>query len=45
VSRSISLPEQVQVDQITARYENGVLTVSLPQKEEAKPRQITIDVK
>jgi HSP20 family protein len=45
VSRSISLPEQVQVDQIQAQYENGILTVTLPKQEEAKPRQITIDVK
>ena len=45
VSRSISLPEQAQVDKISAKYENGVLTVTLPQKEEAKPRQIAIDVK
>jgi HSP20 family protein len=45
VSRSISLPEQVRVDAIQARYENGVLTVTLPKREEAKPRQIVIDVK
>ncbi len=45
VSRSIALPERVKVDAIQARYENGVLTVTLPQEEEAKPRQIAIDVK
>ncbi len=45
VSRSITLPEQADVETIKANYENGVLTVTLPQKEEAKPRQITIDVK
>ena len=45
VSRSITLPEQLEVEQIEAAYENGVLTVTLPQKEASKPRQITIDVK
>jgi HSP20 family protein len=45
VSRSIPLPEQVQVDNIQAQYENGVLTVTLPKQEEVKPRQVTIDVK
>jgi HSP20 family protein len=45
VSRSISLPEQVQVDKIEAQYQNGVLTVTLPKQEEVKPRQIAIDVK
>ena len=45
VSRSIPLPEQVKVDAIEAKYENGVLTVTLPKQEEAKPRQIAVDVK
>ena len=45
VSRSVSLPEQVKVDAIQAAYENGVLTVTLPKREEVKPRQIAIDVK
>lgn len=45
VSRSISLPEQVKVEAIEAKYENGVLTITLPKREEAKPRQIAIDVK
>jgi HSP20 family protein len=45
VTRSISLPEQVKVDAIQAKYENGVLTVTVPKQEETKPRQIAIDVK
>jgi HSP20 family protein len=45
VSRTISLPEQVKVDQIQAEYQNGVLTVTLPKQEEVKPRQIAIKVK
>jgi HSP20 family protein len=45
VSRSIPLPEQVQLENIQAQYQNGVLTVTLPKQEEVKPRQIAIDVK
>ena len=45
VSRAVSLPENIDVTRIKAAYENGVLTVTLPKREEAKPRQITIDVK
>ena len=44
-SRSISIPEEVQADKVAATYENGVLTVRLPKREEAKPRKITVDVK
>ena len=36
--RSFSLPEVVDYDKINARYENGVLHLSLPKKEEAKPK-------
>jgi HSP20 family protein len=45
VSRAVSLPENIDVARIAAAYENGVLTVTLPKREEAKPRQIAIDVK
>ena len=44
-SRSITVPEAVQADKIAAAYENGVLTVTLPKREEAKPRKITVEVK
>ena len=44
-SRSISLPEQVNAEKIQAAYENGILTVTLPKREEVKPRQIAIEVK
>jgi len=44
-SRSVSVPSRVQVDRITARYEDGVLTVTLPKAEEVKPRKIEIQVK
>jgi len=45
VSRAISLPENLDLDKIQAAYENGVLTVTLPKREEVKPRQIAIEVK
>ena len=45
VSRSISLPEHLILDKIQARYENGVLTVTLPKREEVKPKQIAVEVK
>ena len=35
-SRSFALPEEVIKDKIDARYEDGVLKLSLPKKEEAK---------
>jgi HSP20 family protein len=43
--RSISLPCRVQADNIKATYNEGVLLVTLPKAEEAKPRQIPITVK
>ena len=41
--RSFSLPNTVDASRIGAEYKNGVLTVKLPVREEAKPRQIQID--
>jgi HSP20 family protein len=43
-SRSFSLPQTVDAGRVAAEYRNGVLTVRLPLREEAKPRQITVDV-
>lgn len=43
--RSFSLPKTVDATKVEARYENGVLTVSLPKREEAKPRTIQVNVK
>jgi HSP20 family protein len=40
--RSITLPSQVQADQIEASFENGVLEVVVPKAEEAKPKKITV---
>ena len=43
-SRSFSLPLAVDAGKVAAEYKNGVLTVRLPMREEAKPRQIKVDV-
>lgn len=43
--RTISLPATVNADQIKASYDDGILTVTLPKAEEAKPKQIPIEVK
>src|SRR6266576_2778107 len=43
-SRSFSLPRTVDATKVSADYRNGVLTVRLPLREEAKPRQIKVDV-
>jgi len=42
--RSFSLPPTVDAGKASAEYNNGVLTVRLPLREEAKPRQIKVDV-
>lgn len=43
--RSFVLPEGVDHEKIEARYKNGVLELSLPKMEEAKPKQIEVKVK
>jgi HSP20 family protein len=43
--RSFSLPSSVDAEKVAAEYANGVLTVKLPKKEAAKPRQVKIEVK
>jgi HSP20 family protein len=42
--RSFTLPSTVDPSKVSADYKNGVLTVKLPFREEAKPRTINIDV-
>ena len=42
--RSFTLPTTVDANNIQASYENGVLTVTLPKVEKAKPRQIEVQV-
>lgn len=42
--RAFSLPESVDAEKVTAAYDNGVLRVTLPKKELAKPRSIKVAV-
>jgi HSP20 family protein len=44
-SRSIPLPVGVDADKAKAEFENGVLTLTLPKSEDAKPRRITVTPK
>lgn len=43
--KSFRIPSKVMSDKIKAEFKDGILTVTLPKSEEAKPKQITIDVK
>jgi len=43
-SRSFTLPPTVDATKVTADYKNGVLTVKLPFREEAKPRTINVEI-
>lgn len=41
-TRSFTLPTQVNAESVQAVFNNGVLTISVPKREEAKPRTIAI---
>jgi HSP20 family protein len=43
--RSFAVPATVDTDKVSAEYKNGVLVVTLPKKDAAKPRQVKIEVK
>jgi HSP20 family protein len=43
-SRSFSLANTVNSEAIKAEYHNGVLTLTIPKREEAKPKQIKVNV-
>jgi len=43
-SRTFSLANSVNSEAIKADYQNGVLTLSIPKREEAKPKQIKVNV-
>jgi len=43
--RSFSVPSSVDTEKVSADYKNGVLTVTLPKKEAAKPKQVKVAVK
>jgi HSP20 family protein len=42
--RAFSLPETVEADKVKADYKNGVLTITLPKKEVAKPRTVNVEI-
>jgi len=42
-SRTVTLPGEVAADRVEARYTDGVLQLTLPKAEEAKPRQIAVN--
>jgi len=41
--RSIALPTRVDATKVTASYQEGILKVTLPKDEEAKPKQIQVN--
>lgn len=43
-SRSFSLPHTFDAESVQADYRNGVLTIRVPKREEAKPRQVKVNV-
>jgi len=43
-SRALTLPTAVAADKVKASYKDGILTVTLPKAEEAKPKQIDVSV-
>jgi HSP20 family protein len=42
--RTLTLPSQVDFAKVKAQYKDGILTVTLPKAEEAKPKQIEVKV-
>ena len=41
-TRSFSLPNNLRVDKIEAKFDKGVLSIVIPKSEETKPRKVTI---
>ena len=44
-SRTVTLPRGLKTDEIDATYDEGVLTLTIPKAEEARPRAIKVNVK
>ena len=42
-SRAISLPNEVDKEQIKAKFKNGILEITMPKKPEVKPKEINIE--
>lgn len=45
MTRTITLPTQIDPEKVQATYEQGVLKLQVPKSEAAKPKQITVKVK
>ncbi len=43
-TRTFTLPQTVDAENVTANYDKGVLKITLPKKAEAKPKQIKVNV-
>ena len=43
-ARSFSLPNSIDADKVKAEFKDGLLTLTMPKREEAKPKTIKIDV-
>jgi HSP20 family protein len=43
-TRSFSLPNSIDSDKVQAEYKDGILTLTMPKREEAKPKTIKINV-
>ena len=42
--RTVTLPASVASDKVKAQYVDGILTITLPKSEEAKPKRIDVNV-
>ena len=42
--RTVELPVEVNADQVKAEYKHGILVVTLPKAETAKPKQISVSL-
>jgi HSP20 family protein len=43
--RSFTLPQSINVDEVEAEYNNGILNLTIPKSEEAKPKEIEVKIK
>ena len=41
-ARTVTLPDRVETEKVAASFKNGILTVTLPKSEAARPRQISV---
>ena len=42
--RSVTLPTRVDASKVSATYKDGILTVTLPKAEEAKPKKVEVNI-